>query len=349
MPPQQPRQKELDFDRGSQLRLLRECTLPEHVGRPGQRVSGSVLRSVLKEIDHAGFGRTVFLAHQTIADRTGHGLGTVKRATRYLRNLGLLAVERSTANRYTIVWSELAIRTPHYCREARRASTRDAAPGPATSAGEGSEERVTLTPSAIDRQQGKGVMVTPERVTVTSEGVMVTPIPLIAHLPPPGTGEAGGGGTEIDWGEVLEALGGIGQRHKFVAEWRAAGRSPRECLDLVRQTTATAEANRRRLVSVAGAVVFFLRTGRWPVEGVRTLETIRAQQHAQQQADRQRHQEADEFRRQQALVRRRGELAHLPAAERRALLVAEYGEQLVAAFDVPFSFSQEFQALRRET
>lgn len=109
-------QQQLDFDRASQLAMLRAVVIPT---RP-RVVRSSVLKAVLRVIDdHAGGHGWCFATQATIAAELGDDISprTVRRAIQTLIDRdGLLICERRrigdgkiSINHYRIVWSELAV------------------------------------------------------------------------------------------------------------------------------------------------------------------------------------------------------------------------------------------------
>jgi len=119
--PDDARQQSLDFLRGEQLRLLQDCELPKGAqDKTGHGVRATVLKAVLVSIDHFGRGRSggAFASVATLAAAANVGPRTATRAIEVLQSLGLICVTNdgpryghvgSPTNRYTIVWSELAL------------------------------------------------------------------------------------------------------------------------------------------------------------------------------------------------------------------------------------------------
>ena len=123
-PTHDPNQRELDFERGAQLRLLR-APLPDSVeiveGKASRCVLASTMRSVLKEIDDFARDGLCWASAKTIAENLNFNERTVRRATRALESLSLICKTRkwsATAgrvlNHYNIVWSELAVREARF-------------------------------------------------------------------------------------------------------------------------------------------------------------------------------------------------------------------------------------------
>jgi len=112
----QRKQKTFDFSRGEQLAMIRDARIKTTTAPDGRRVSGTVLRCVLRAIDDHGRGRPAFPSVKQICTTTGCGRRNVLRALATLeQGLGLLVIQRRgsqggrLSSRYTIVWSELAI------------------------------------------------------------------------------------------------------------------------------------------------------------------------------------------------------------------------------------------------
>jgi hypothetical protein len=114
-------QREFDWPRAEQLRILRDCLLPGKVkDTAGKGVRASVLKAVLYAIDHHGRGRAggCFASIATLAKAANIGKRTCTRAIEGLTIIGLICVTNdaprygmlgSPTNRYTIVWSELSV------------------------------------------------------------------------------------------------------------------------------------------------------------------------------------------------------------------------------------------------
>jgi hypothetical protein len=109
-----PRQPTFEWERGTQLALLRDVRLPRVTG-----ASQVTLKAVLRSIDdHARRGGECWATQETIAREIGvSNVRTVKRAIAALLNASLITCERRkvpgghrlTVNHYRIVWTELAL------------------------------------------------------------------------------------------------------------------------------------------------------------------------------------------------------------------------------------------------
>ena len=114
-------QQQFNWARAEQLRLLRDCQLPKDVkDKAGKGVSPIVLKAVLTAIDQHGRGRVggCFASVSTLAKAANIGKRTCTRAIKLLHAQGLVCLTNdgprygvlgSPTNRYTIVWSELAV------------------------------------------------------------------------------------------------------------------------------------------------------------------------------------------------------------------------------------------------
>ena len=99
-----------DLPRGEQLASLRKLKLTAHQCKSG-KVSGAVQKSVLKVIDDHQGQRACFVSQETIAEETGYGLSTVRRAVAALVDRDLITRDRPnhwSPNHHRINWTELA-------------------------------------------------------------------------------------------------------------------------------------------------------------------------------------------------------------------------------------------------
>lgn len=109
-----PRQQPIEWERGTQLALLRDARLPRVAG-----VSQVTLKAVLRSIDdHARRGGECWATQETLQAEIGaSNVRTVKRAIAALLAASLITCERRkvpgghrlTVNHYRIVWTELAL------------------------------------------------------------------------------------------------------------------------------------------------------------------------------------------------------------------------------------------------
>jgi DNA-binding MarR family transcriptional regulator len=98
-----------DLPRGEQLAALRKLKLQTHTCKSG-KVSGAVQKSVLKVIDDHQGDRACFASQDTIAEETGYGVSTIRRAIAALISQDLITKERPnhwSPNHHRINWTEL--------------------------------------------------------------------------------------------------------------------------------------------------------------------------------------------------------------------------------------------------
>lgn len=106
-------QQELDFDRGSQLGIIRRFarSLPPYVQGTDARISKQMVIAVVRAIDdHADDKkrRLCSCSAATIAKETGISTKTIGRVIRWLRDNDMLIVQRTkTVNLYRLAWSNL--------------------------------------------------------------------------------------------------------------------------------------------------------------------------------------------------------------------------------------------------
>ncbi len=122
---QRDQQRELDFQRGDQLRILRDCDLPKNArGEDGKKVSRKVLKGVLLAIDQFGRGkdRGCTASLDRLELTSGVSRRHIPRALAILEAMSLVLSEAGSRRvgdqvspmvRRTIIWSELAL----LCRE----------------------------------------------------------------------------------------------------------------------------------------------------------------------------------------------------------------------------------------
>jgi hypothetical protein len=253
-------QKKFDFTRADQLGLLRAVTF----GRNG-RVSPTVVKSVLRVIDDAG--RTCWCSQSTIAERANCSTRSVGSAIAILTELGLItAVRGSRANEHRIVWTELELMVQKQQAEQAAAVGSTDTQAPATSA----VHSALCDPNSVvcDRQvlQSDRQVLQPDRQVLQSDRqVLPTNGERTVKDPPPPTREEAGGG-DFDFGLELQRLG-INRWRSFAREF--SGRDQGE----LREAITTYQANRSKFDSAA-ALIDYLRSGSWPVDGVMTCEQL---------------------------------------------------------------------------
>src|SRR3954469_7317498 len=117
MQPDDGPQKQIDFQRGEQLRLLRDSQLPPFRTKDGNGISPIVMKSVLKAVDEFARGRVCTAAVDSLARVACVSRRHCMRTLEALTELGLLCHDEPS--RYgrrgsptiarRIVWSELAL------------------------------------------------------------------------------------------------------------------------------------------------------------------------------------------------------------------------------------------------
>ena len=232
------RQRRLDFPRAGQLAILRDAQLPWGKGHDGIGVSPALLKGVLRAIDDHGRGRTCWARQRILASEACCSSRQLRRAIEALRELGLLIVKRRqvhadgmvSANFYTIVWNDLALR-------ARTRMTPD-------------QSAVTADQSAVTAHQS------------AFEGRFIEP-PLSAQETPPPTPSTN---DTADWAAAADCLksAGVSFSDRLAGTARAKGMTP----DDVTQIVVTYQANRSKLRG-PGAIVTRIRDGAWPCNGIR--------------------------------------------------------------------------------
>ncbi len=276
------RQQQFAWERGSQLACLREAVVPWGTTHDGSRCSPAALKSVLRVIDDHGGGREAWLGYETIAREAGISTRTAKRCVEVLvaGSLLIAATRRSAAgvvcNHYRIVWNELDLLRPS--RIQRVAPLTAPVPSPAAKpelsrgTSSASVEACTVPFGSENRPPGRSAP-TPERsAMVTERSAMVTraechsgtqSAPRSApEAPPPPTPA-----VSADWAAAAAKFRGrLGQIDSLASLAAARGESPAEWERAVELALRTAAANASRLAKPMGAVVYFLRTGTWPVD-----------------------------------------------------------------------------------
>jgi hypothetical protein len=111
------RQKAIDFNRGTQLRALREIALPTFIASDGKRVSRSAMKNVLRQIDdHAGMRNWCTASVDTLADELHLGRRVVLRALEALRFLQLVIHSKVPEDRrrlrFRVCWSNVLPEEP---------------------------------------------------------------------------------------------------------------------------------------------------------------------------------------------------------------------------------------------
>lgn len=278
------RQQQFAWERGSQLACLREAVVPWGTTHDGSRCSPAALKSVLRVIDDHGGGREAWLGYETIAREAGISTRTAKRCVEVLvaSSLLIVATRRSAAgvvcNHYRIVWNELDLLRPS--RIQRVAPLTAPVPSPAAKpelsrdTSFASVEACTVPSGNENRPPGRSATHSERSAMVTERSAMVTPAechhgtqsaPRSAFEAPPPPTPA----FASEWAAAAAKFRGrIGQIDSLAAIAQSRGESPTEWQQNVEFALRVAQANAARLSKPMGAVVYYLRTGTWPVDVV---------------------------------------------------------------------------------
>jgi len=111
-------QNNIDFSRAEQLGLVENVSFPGPDKQTPSRIRAStqLCKHVLRDIETFCRGGEGWPSENLIAERLDCSVRTVRRAVARLKHFGLICVRKrrngngTVSNRYTIVWSELAIR-----------------------------------------------------------------------------------------------------------------------------------------------------------------------------------------------------------------------------------------------
>lgn len=237
-------QRELVFDCTQRDTILREMRLPRLVTEDGIAVRDITAQVVLYKINsHAGRGMA-WPSIETLRRECGNvSERTIRRAINALAHAKILGVERkrlyygerASGNHYCIDWQELL----RYCRDC----------------------------PAINRTFGRDQSDIP---AVSNGHVLAGKAPTKAVTKPPPTPKR----ITNPWKAAAAAFqeAGIGSAQQLANELREADVDPAEAIDRCRR-------GKERLDSVppgtfrraTGALVHFIRNGRWPVDGIDTI------------------------------------------------------------------------------
>ena len=226
------------------------------------RASPACCKAVLKEIDDYGRGRAAWPSQETLAYDTSFSERQVIKAIARMQAMGILAVDTrklpggKVGNLYSIVWSELAVRQQvrEQRFEPRRRDRSELAsphqPDRSELASLRYPERSELAP---DRSE-----LAPDRSELAS------PKPTRSVKEPPPNREVAAEDFEIS--EQLRSAG--------LAHWRSLADEFAGRVDDVQLAVQTWRANRARIGPAA--IVWFLRNGAWPEEGLTDTATAAA-------------------------------------------------------------------------
>ena len=240
-------QQKFDFTRADQLGLLTDVVIPKQAREvPRHKVVSPLLaKAVLIAIDKAG--RSCWLSQKTMAERVNCSVRSIVNAIARLMELGLVTKVRGTTNEHRIVWTEVEQLVRVQQQEQQRCQGRDQSTG-------------------IDHVASRqGDMQPVEKVQMTAEKVQTLHVNSKNYKEQPPTERAKAAGGGCFWfGLELQRIG--------LNRWRAlsiefADRPESE----LREAIAVYEANRTKFHGPA-ALVDFLRSGSWPVDGVMTCE-----------------------------------------------------------------------------
>jgi hypothetical protein len=256
-------QSEFDFHRGDQLGFLRSVQIAD-----GDSVSGTACKAVLRAIDD--FGRECFASIPTVAASANVSERVCKRAISRLVKLSLVTRERqrntfgTVTNHYRIVWSEVEClsrvgRPPVGDRRTFQGLETNG-PSCKTIGPLATDHRAMVADqwATSDRPSGHGGL--------QSERSEKDP-PLSAIGP--------AAAVSIFWSDgerrsALELLSKFVERPRQTLETAInVGISPSELGSIV----AEFQAN-RPLFRSAGAIVDRIRSGSWPVSGVKSIEEL---------------------------------------------------------------------------
>jgi hypothetical protein len=342
-----PRQRTIDYSRASQLRMIRECEPPlVQIAGPGERkpvgVAPKSLKAVLWCLDEHGRGHECFPSEGRIAEMTKLGLRTVKRAIAALERLSLICVSRRksiygvTQNHYRLVWSEIEL----LCQPGRGSSIESNLPTrePATR-----PTAATRLPELDADHTGAGTfppwdppdqsaVAADQSAVAADQSAVAAPKPPFkrfrnASYPPPAA-SASSMVVDAAWPAAAAVLAKLRIGGDVIGSWRkilecaaARGLSEQDLLEQIElgEATLALSTNARKFTKPLGALAFFLREGRWPVDGVVTPDEQRERSELEQQ---------QRERQLQDLDRRRAALQ--AAAEQLEALERDYGPRLDA-------------------
>ena len=106
-------QQEINWNRGKQLRMLREIEIPTVRWSERTSSSGALIKSVLRQLDDYGGGRSCWPGLDTVARDLGRGERTVRMACAALELLGLIHRQRKlcpdgkTRLHFVIFWDQV--------------------------------------------------------------------------------------------------------------------------------------------------------------------------------------------------------------------------------------------------
>jgi len=245
-------QQTLTFSRGDKFALLRSAEFGE------SQANSRLLRSLIEQLELCGHRDGCHPYMQTLADRMGYSIRTVRRTVALAKRLGVVAVEAKmtrgqTANEYFVQWERV--------KELGRV-----APG---QTGRGAGQTSRPPPVWEGSPEGLDPLVDP----------LIDPPPPIPPKPN-ANGDTAASGDTAGWGKAAAELSDLGMATAAdtVDEAKLNGFTPSDLL----QVKHTYEAN-RKLFRGPGAIAFYIRNRQWPAEGVRQPEEVRRIRRAKEQ------------------------------------------------------------------
>lgn len=237
------KQEVFDFSRADRAAILDNAIIAGN-----GKVSGKLMKTILRRIDYrAGLDGDCWESQASIATAIGYSTRRVKAAIAELEQLSLITTERRTCrfgtrtNHHRIVWNELALLT------SSKAKTHESSPS--TSGGISTDPRGQFA-------QAKGTVWQRQGTVCTAAGDRLSPKSYEYEEAPRTTRE-----RSADFDLLKAAFAEVGLSGDELA-LEFAGR-----LSDVRHAIAIYRTNKSKLEK-PGAVLFFLRNGRWPVDGV---------------------------------------------------------------------------------
>jgi hypothetical protein len=262
----QQHQLTIDFSRAEQLGFLRDVQFTATAAADGIRVKPLLLKAILRSIDDHGRGRTCYVNQATLAAEANCSLHQTKRAVAALASLGVLAIVRkqnpagTVCNHYTIVWSELAVR----CQLAT-SHRPPADKQPVIHTDQSSLEGTSLDPDQSsfpadrssflsDQSSFKGTF------KGSAQGsALRTAAPYPQH-------------PNEDQDTAAAAIVALGFSGSVARELVAQSDQPDQLPAELDRLLAIARRNTKKLDRPHAAVVYRLRHGTWPADGIRDDE-----------------------------------------------------------------------------
>lgn len=255
------KQIQIDFARGDQLGLIDAIQF----GNAGA-VSGTATKAVLRAVD--SFGRECFATVPTIAARANCSERVAKRALSRLVELSIITRERKTnvfgvvTNHYRIVWSEMQLMVDRQLSAVRGAVLPvPVCPPPARTIG---PRRPTIGP----RRPTVGPLATERRAIMAhnTQEEQINRHQTAREAAAECFDFSEEGAKELR--SLFESIG-LKRASAFAAEFRCRAADVKAAVEVF--------LAQRRLFENGGAVIDFLRSGCWPVDGVKSLVELEDQ------------------------------------------------------------------------